>query len=65
MLIRIDVRAGHGAGKPTRKLIDQYADEMAFLARELGFQGRAPLAEAPRSGRGSAVTAGRPVQARR
>ncbi|HTF91091.1 MAG TPA: prolyl oligopeptidase family serine peptidase [Planctomycetota bacterium] len=35
-LIRIDVRAGHGAGKPTAKLIDQYADEMAFTLSALG-----------------------------
>jgi prolyl oligopeptidase len=36
ILIRIDVRAGHGAGKPTTKLIEQAADEMSFLVRELG-----------------------------
>ncbi|MCC7015267.1 MAG: S9 family peptidase [Planctomycetes bacterium] len=36
ILIRIDVRAGHGAGKPTSKLIEQAADEMAFLTRALG-----------------------------
>ena len=35
ILIRIDVKAGHGAGKPTSKLIEQHADEMAFLVREL------------------------------
>jgi prolyl oligopeptidase len=34
-LIRIDVRAGHGAGKPTSKRIDEAADTTAFLVREL------------------------------
>ena len=36
VLIRIDVRAGHGAGKPTAKLIEQYTDEMAFTLSALG-----------------------------
>ncbi|MBI5433107.1 MAG: S9 family peptidase [Planctomycetes bacterium] len=36
ILIRIDVRSGHGAGKPTSKQIEQAADELAFLVRELG-----------------------------
>jgi len=35
VLIRIDVRAGHGAGKPTAKQIEQAADELAFLGRAL------------------------------
>jgi prolyl oligopeptidase len=30
VLIRIDTRAGHGGGKPTSKLIEEYADEIAF-----------------------------------
>jgi prolyl oligopeptidase len=38
ILVRIDVRAGHGAGKPTSKLIEQNADEIAFLARALGME---------------------------
>lgn len=36
VLIRIDVRAGHGAGKPTAMQIEQAADEIAFLQRALG-----------------------------
>lgn len=28
--IRVETRAGHGAGKPTAKVIDQLADELAF-----------------------------------
>lgn len=34
-LIRIETRAGHGAGTPVTKYIDQYADLWAFLARVL------------------------------
>jgi prolyl oligopeptidase len=30
-LIRIDTKAGHGAGKPTAKLIETIADRWAFL----------------------------------
>ena len=36
MLIRIETRAGHGAGKPTAKLIEESADRLAFLTKELG-----------------------------
>ena len=36
ILIRIDTRAGHGAGKPTSKRIDEAADRLAFLVRNLG-----------------------------
>jgi len=35
ILIRIETRAGHGAGKPTTKKIDEAADRFAFLVREL------------------------------
>ncbi len=31
ILIRVDVRAGHGAGKPTSKMIDEISDKWAFL----------------------------------
>ena len=31
VLIRIDVKSGHGAGKPTAKLIDEVADRLAFI----------------------------------
>ncbi|MFQ3648734.1 MAG: prolyl oligopeptidase family serine peptidase [Gemmataceae bacterium] len=36
VLIRIETRAGHGAGKPTAKIIQELADEYAFLVKELG-----------------------------
>ncbi|HTQ40543.1 MAG TPA: prolyl oligopeptidase family serine peptidase [Pirellulales bacterium] len=31
ILIRIETEAGHGAGKPTAKIIDEQSDEFAFL----------------------------------
>jgi prolyl oligopeptidase len=36
VLIRIETRAGHGAGKPTGKRIEEYADRWAFLMKVLG-----------------------------
>jgi prolyl oligopeptidase len=36
VLIRIETRAGHGAGKPTWMQIEDSADQFAFLARYLG-----------------------------
>lgn len=35
VLIRIETRAGHGAGKPTTKIIEEQADIYAFLLRTL------------------------------
>jgi len=35
ILIRIETKAGHGAGKPTAKVIEEAADQWAFLARVL------------------------------
>ena len=35
-LIRIETRAGHGSGKPTEKLIEEYADLWAFLGHWTG-----------------------------
>jgi len=36
VLIRIETKAGHGAGKPTAKVIDEAADKWAFLVKVLG-----------------------------
>jgi prolyl oligopeptidase len=36
VLIRIETRAGHGAGKPTSKQIAEAADRLAFLVKNLG-----------------------------
>ena len=35
VLIRVETRAGHGGGKPTSKLVEEAADQWAFLVREL------------------------------
>jgi len=35
VLIRIETRAGHGAGKPTSKQIEEQADKWAFLVKNL------------------------------
>src|SRR5256886_9400225 len=35
VLIEIETKAGHGAGKPTSKVIEEQADRFAFLVRNL------------------------------
>src|SRR5881397_1476593 len=35
VLIEIETKAGHGAGKPTSKIIEEQADRLAFLVRNL------------------------------
>ncbi|MBV8686916.1 MAG: S9 family peptidase [Alphaproteobacteria bacterium] len=37
-LIRIETRAGHGSGKPTEKIIEEYADMWAFIAHYTGLE---------------------------
>jgi prolyl oligopeptidase len=41
VLIRIETKAGHGAGKPTSKIIEEQADKWAFLAHVLGAEAQA------------------------
>lgn len=38
VLIRIETKAGHGAGKPTAKIIEEQADIFGFLVRNLGMK---------------------------
>jgi prolyl oligopeptidase len=38
VLIRIETKAGHGAGKPTSKKIEEAADELSFMVKELGMK---------------------------
>ncbi|MEM9927667.1 MAG: prolyl oligopeptidase family serine peptidase [Cyanobacteria bacterium P01_D01_bin.50] len=38
VLIRIETKAGHGAGKPTSKIIEEAADKWAFLVKTLGVE---------------------------
>ena len=40
VLIRIETKAGHGAGKPTTKIIEEYSDLWAFTLDQMGL-GRA------------------------
>lgn len=38
VLIRVEERAGHGAGKPTSKTIDEQADKWAFMFANMGLE---------------------------
>jgi hypothetical protein len=59
VLIRVETRAGHGAGKPVWMQVEDFADQWAFLAQALGMpvpagdlsSGEAsPRTAAPRAG---------------
>ena len=39
VLIEIETKAGHGAGKPTSKIIEEQADRLAFLVKQLALEG--------------------------
>ncbi|NJL56252.1 MAG: S9 family peptidase [Richelia sp. RM2_1_2] len=41
-LVRIETRAGHGAGKPTDKIVEETADMWAFAAHWTGLDVRSP-----------------------
>jgi prolyl oligopeptidase len=53
VLIRIDTKAGHGAGKPTGKRIEEVADIWGFLSKSLKMNGTA----------GATASAGAPAAA--
>lgn len=36
ILLRLETEAGHGAGKPQGKVLDELVDVWSFLARQLG-----------------------------
>ena len=40
LVIRVDVKSGHGAGKPTQKIFDEVADVYGFVARALSLTWR-------------------------
>jgi prolyl oligopeptidase len=45
VLIRIETKAGHGAGKPTSKRIEEAADQLAFLTQVMQIQAPAAAAQ--------------------
>jgi prolyl oligopeptidase len=38
VLVRIESKAGHGAGKPTAKVIEEVTDRWAFIMYNLGMK---------------------------
>ncbi len=40
LMIRLDTKAGHGAGKPTSRSIEEYTDIFCFLIKALGIEYR-------------------------
>jgi len=42
-LVRVETRAGHGSGKPTDKLIEETADQWAFIAKWTGMKLAEPM----------------------
>jgi prolyl oligopeptidase len=38
VLLRLEARAGHGAGKPLAKVIDELTDSWTFVFSELGVE---------------------------
>ncbi|UTY59347.1 prolyl oligopeptidase family protein [Massilia sp. erpn] len=49
VLIRIETKAGHGAGKPTSKQIEEVADRWGFLGRALGMTPATDMAAQPKA----------------
>lgn len=49
VMIRISTKAGHGAGKPTSKQIDEMADQFAFIFKNLGVNYNAPSNSEPQA----------------
>jgi len=41
LMVRVDTKAGHGAGKPSSKVIEEYTDIYSFLVKSIGLQYRA------------------------
>jgi prolyl oligopeptidase len=46
VLLRVETRAGHGAGKPVWMQIEDFADQWAFVADALGMPAPAPTGNA-------------------
>ncbi len=50
IVLRVDIAAGHGMGKPISKLLDERADVLAFHAHHLGLDVDLPSESGPASG---------------
>jgi prolyl oligopeptidase len=50
MLIRIETNAGHGAGKPTSKQIEETTDIWSFVMYNLGMPFKEPVTTTPKKG---------------
>ncbi len=50
VLIRIETNAGHGAGKPTSKVIDEATDVWSFVMYNLGMPFKEPITIVPKKG---------------
>jgi Serine proteases of the peptidase family S9A len=48
VMLRVETRAGHGAGKPVWMQIEDYADQWAFLVKSLHMEGTGPAVAAGR-----------------
>ncbi|KAJ2925832.1 hypothetical protein H1R20_g11259, partial [Candolleomyces eurysporus] len=46
ILIRVDKKSGHGAGKSTKKKIEESADKWSFVAHSLGLEWKGPAEQA-------------------
>lgn len=57
LLTRVEVRAGHGAGKPTHKVIAEVSDMYSFAATALGASWRAPKREPAAAAAAATATA--------
>ena len=53
VVLRVETRAGHGAGKPTWMVIEEIAEKYAFLSKHLGMDGG--VIRAPRASRGTII----------
>lgn len=49
VVIRIETKAGHGAGKPTAMIIDEIGDQFAFLFHEMGVEYKKPATAGKKS----------------
>jgi len=49
VMLRVETRAGHGAGKPVWMQIEDYADQWAFLVKSMHMEALDPLTQRARA----------------